>query len=229
MPEVSAPPDKPQSTVERVVATLRERIRAGRMMPGQRLVEADITQDLDVSRSSVREALRRLAAEGLVEIQYQRGARVRQMTRAEVLALYDIRELLEGLAARGAADHLAGSGREGALDGLVAAMAEAERAGAISRFLELNLAFHELIVELSRNAHLPPLLKTLQTPIVQFQFRSLIDMSAMTASHRDHVAIAEAVARGDADAADAAMRRHVRRAADSLMTMPDDMFAPDTE
>ncbi|MEQ9587373.1 MAG: GntR family transcriptional regulator [Parvibaculaceae bacterium] len=214
------------STVEHVVAGLRERIRGGLMMPGQRLVEADITHDMGVSRSSAREALRRLAAEGLVEIQHQRGARVRQMTRQEILALYEIRELLEGLAARGAAVKLSQSGRQEEFEEILTDLKTAEEAGAVAPYLEGNLRFHDFIVELSGNAHLPRLLNSLQTPIVRYQFRSVIDANTMRKSNDDHQSIASAIKSGDPDAADQAMRAHVREAAESILDMPEMMFAP---
>jgi len=86
----------------RAVTALREGIRAGRYVPGQRLVEADLAAEIGVGRNSLREAFSRLASEGLVLIEPHRGASIRRRTRAEVAQLYDLSEDLEGrpLAAR---------------------------------------------------------------------------------------------------------------------------------
>ncbi|UCE30896.1 MAG: GntR family transcriptional regulator, partial [Burkholderiales bacterium] len=95
------------SVVEDAVARLREALLEGRFAPGQRLVEADLVATLGVSRSSVRSALERLAAEGLVRLSAHRGAVARRMSRREVEELYAIRERLEGLAAGLAAERAA--------------------------------------------------------------------------------------------------------------------------
>src|SRR5690349_21951023 len=101
-PKVKAPPaavEEPLS-VSAVVEWIRDRIRRGRLVPGQRLVEADIMREVSASRSRVREALQRLSAEGLVTIEEFRGASVKQFSRDEIRQIYRARMALEGLAAR---------------------------------------------------------------------------------------------------------------------------------
>jgi DNA-binding GntR family transcriptional regulator len=88
-----------QTSAEAVAEWIRERIRRGRFVPGQRLVEADIIEQLGASRSKVREALQRLQAEGLITIEEFRGASVRRIGPDEVRAIYRTRMVLEGLAA----------------------------------------------------------------------------------------------------------------------------------
>ena len=94
-----ASPEEPVS-VSAVVEWIRDRIRRGRLVPGQRLVEADIMRELSASRSRVREALQRLSTEGLVTIEEFRGASVKQFSRDEIRQIYRARMALEGLAAR---------------------------------------------------------------------------------------------------------------------------------
>src|SRR5688572_28933642 len=86
-------------SVHETVDWIRERIRRGRFVPGQRLVEADIIRELASSRSRVREALQRLSTEGLVTIEEFRGASVKTFSRDEVRQIYRVRMALEGLAA----------------------------------------------------------------------------------------------------------------------------------
>ena len=95
--------DEPVS-VAAVVERIRERIRRGRLVPGQRLVEADLMRELSASRGRVREALQRLSTEGLVTIEEFRGASVKQFSRDEIRQIYRARMALEGLAARDFAD-----------------------------------------------------------------------------------------------------------------------------
>ena len=83
-----------------VVDWVREHIRHGRLVPGQRLVEADIVAATGASRGKVREALRRLESEGLLTIEEFRGASVKRLGRDEVRQIYQARMALEGLAAR---------------------------------------------------------------------------------------------------------------------------------
>jgi DNA-binding GntR family transcriptional regulator len=86
-------------TVAFVADWVRDRIRRGRMVPGQRLIEADLIRETGASRSRVREALQRLETEGLVAIEEFRGASVRRFSRDELSAIYRTRSALEGLAA----------------------------------------------------------------------------------------------------------------------------------
>src|SRR5690606_3964267 len=94
----SGNPDR--TAVDKVAHAIVEGIKAGIYAPGQRLIEADLTRDLGVSRGPVREATRRLGAEGILDVLPHRGAVVRKLSRRDVAAIYQIRELLEGLAAR---------------------------------------------------------------------------------------------------------------------------------
>ncbi len=214
-----------KSAVEIVVDSIRDGVRNGQFMPGQRLVEADITDELSVSRGTVREALRRLAAEGLVEIQHHRGAKIRRLTRDEVLSLYDVREVLEALSARLAAQNLKKkSSAENKLVSLWAEMQSAMKDGALARYVMLNNDFHDLLVEISANSHLPPLIRTLQTPVVRMLFGTSIDLAAIKASHKEHGEIMKAVRAGDPDGADAAMRRHIRRSRQLVQDLPDSYF-----
>jgi DNA-binding GntR family transcriptional regulator len=90
-------------TVDRVVEGLRAGILGGRYVPGQHLIEADLTRDFNVSRGPLREAFRRLSAEGLLQIVPNRGALVRQLSYREIVEIFQIRSGLEPLAARLAA------------------------------------------------------------------------------------------------------------------------------
>lgn len=218
-----------RSTVEAVADRLRDGIRSGRYMAGQRLVEADITQELNVSRGPVREAFRRLAAEGLVDLQHHRGARVRQMSRAEVAGLFQVREALEGMAANLAARHVPDTPAAAALQELVDAMSAALDAGEVGRYIEMNQAFHEFLIAHSENTHLPMLVRQLQTPLFRLQFRSMIDVPYLRIGHADHIEITDAVISGEPERAEAAIRAHIRRSGERASAMEDDYFRSDQD
>jgi DNA-binding GntR family transcriptional regulator len=213
------------STVEAIANQIRAGIRSGRYMAGQRLVEADVTADLDVSRGPVREAFRRLAAEGLLELQHHRGARVKQLTRAEVRSLYQIREVLEGLATRLAAARMKGTATADRLDATVKEMDTALKRGTLARYIELNQTFHELLVDNSGNKHLSFMVRQLQTHILRYQLRNMMDLERLKRGHIDHHKIRDAVVAGEARDAETAMRNHIRRSAKEADSMPDEFFA----
>src|SRR5258708_30459789 len=92
------------STIDTIIVSIKKNIREGIYAPGQRLIEPDLIRSLKVSRGSIREALRRLESEGVIEHKPFTGATVRKMSRSEVAEFSEIRELLEGLASRLAAE-----------------------------------------------------------------------------------------------------------------------------
>jgi DNA-binding transcriptional regulator YhcF (GntR family) len=100
------------SSIEDVLHHVREGMRQGRLVPGQRLAEPDLMQRLSVSRGTVREALVHLRAEGLVELERYRGARIRILSRRKVIELNQIRGVAEGLAARLVAEGLDKAGKQ---------------------------------------------------------------------------------------------------------------------
>ncbi len=200
---------KPMSlSAQQVVDWLRDRIRLSQFVPGQRLVEADITEATGASRSKVREALQRLEAEGLVQIEEFKGASVKRITLEEVRQIYRARVALEGISARDCALH-ADPAFHARLTALMAELDAAVEAGAHDRFNRLNADWHQLIVAGSGNAFVADLLGRLNVPIQRLLFESLYSQDRLRAANAGHHEVSDAVLRGDADAAEAAMRQHI--------------------
>ena len=197
--------------VDVVFETIRQGIVSGRFAPGQRLVIRDLAEEIPYSRSTFREALRRLAAERLVSLVPNRGAAVQRLTPREMADLFEIRELLEGQAARRAAERI---GQSGHRKRFVAMWDKVRRGAPDSRpgFIERNQLFHGTIVELSGNSRLPEMLDQLQIPILMFQWRTHMTPREIARSQAEHQIIARAILEGRPGEAEAAMRRHVRRA-----------------
>lgn len=138
------------SVPDRVYAVLRERILAGELQGGARLHQENLSEELGVSRTPVREALTRLAAEGLVELLPNRGARVAAVTLADMKAAYEARLGLEPFAARLAAERRPAA----AMKAMRAAIAEQQRARTPRTTYKAIRKFHLALVKASGNAHL---------------------------------------------------------------------------
>ncbi|MFF5986588.1 GntR family transcriptional regulator [Prauserella flavalba] len=192
-----------------VYERLREMIFTGELGPGARLSVPALAESLDVSRSPVRDAVLRLVQERLAREEPRRGAVVASVGLAELVSIYEIREVLEGLAARLAVEN---AGRKlvralkEALDEHEAAMRTADLAAST----EADLRFHRLIREAAGNPEVIRLLDDVQT-----QVRLAMRTTTVTAGPRqaidDHRAILTAIESGDAVAAEQAARAHIFR------------------
>jgi DNA-binding GntR family transcriptional regulator len=194
---------------------LRAAIVSGRLQPNQRLVEAELTQALGVGRSAVRTALARLEQEGLVEHEPHRGARVRLVDAEEAVEIIEARAVLEGLAARHAAERAT---REDVAD-LRAVLAGIRRllvAGDLLGASDGNAILHRSLLEISGHGTAAGLISTLKSQLVRFQYRTIMLSGRKDASLAEHTAIVDAVAAGDPDAAERAMRLHLSHVAEAL-------------
>jgi len=186
-----------------------EEIRAGRLAPGARLRETELAARLGTSRTPVREAIRLLEADGLVVHVPRLGASVRRLDHAEVTELYEMRAVLEGMAARLAAR--AASDVElaelAALHAEIAGVADDPALAA-----RLNRDFHAMLLGAARNRHLTRAMDGLQRALM------ILGPSTLAAPERSAEAIAEhaqvlaALTARDGAAAEAAMRRHIEGA-----------------
>ena len=193
---------------EGIAAALRARIGGGKLRAGQHLVEADLVAEFGASRGSVREAMRLLVAEGLLHFEPNRGVSVRRLSRGDILSLYEVRGALEGLAARLVA------ARGGDMARLCAANEDgrsAVRARNAGAYAAANQVLHWVVVEMSGNALLVETASRLRLQAARMQVQALADPTAMRASQSDHDRIVAAICRGQADAAERAMRSHIAR------------------
>jgi DNA-binding GntR family transcriptional regulator len=194
---------------------LREAIVSGRLQPNQRLVEAELGDELGVGRSAIRTALARLDQEGLIEHERNRGARVRLVEEDEAVEILEARASLEGLAARHAA--LNRSDEDvAAMRDILGQMRELLGAGDLLSASDRNALLHRRIVDASGHATAARLIAGLSSQLVRFQYRTIMLPGRRDRSFEEHEAIVEAIVAGDADAAEAAMRRHLSHVAEAL-------------
>src|SRR5580765_3652483 len=176
---------------QRVYDHLRAEILSGRLEPGAELAEVALSEQLGVSRGPLREAIGRLASEGLVTVRPRRGAVVRSLSKEEFLELYQVREALEMLAVRLAVPRL-GDEDVAVLEGLVATMAKHAEREEVAEFFEANSAFHVRLVEASGNAKLLELYEQLLAQLGRYRLRSLTLRGNLDRSVAEHAAILRA-------------------------------------
>jgi GntR family transcriptional regulator of vanillate catabolism len=213
------------TVTEKVIYQLRERILDGKYTPGQHLHEEALADDLKVSRTPIRDALKVLASEDLLVYAPNRGYFVRDVDLADVLDAYDVRGTLEGMACRIVAEQGLPDGAREQLETLI------ERGEKIFRsprwgereqaaWRTLNTDFHFALVEASRNRHLDPLLRQIRRLPRMFDarldpetgfFQKVYTRDQRLRSHREHVEIVEALLSRQGARAEALMRDHVYR------------------
>lgn len=210
-------------TVDYIVSDMEEAIRSGRLALGQRLIEADMIRELSVSRGTLREALNRLSAAGLVEIVPNRGAVVRRLTRKEVADRFQIRIRLEGLAAALAAERLDEAGNR---ERLLAAAGHAGDAGSpsIESYRLENYRLHGTIADISGNPELAAMVRQVWLPGQMVELRGSLDIDYYRQSAHDHRRIVDAILTKDTAAAEAAMRAHLEAGRDVILSLPSRVF-----
>jgi DNA-binding GntR family transcriptional regulator len=211
------------TTVEYVLAHLRDGIVQGRYAPGQRLIEADLTRDLGVSRGPLREAFRRLSAEGLIEMVPHRGALVRRLSLREMTELFQIRHALEILAVRLAAAAVRDPEvRQSFEEGIAPIWADHVRSG--PDYVDENTRFHDAVANAGGNRQLLSLTRQMQLALLMYQLAGVLTPEVLAASVAEHRAVAAAILAGDVEGAEEHMRAHLERAAAVSLSMPSLLF-----
>ncbi|MFJ9033106.1 GntR family transcriptional regulator [Streptomyces sp. NPDC102274] len=198
---------------------IRQALSEGDLVPGQRLVEQELSETFHATRGCVREALQDLAAEGLVELVPRRGARVRVVSVEEAIQIAECRAVLEGLCARRAAQRTSTEQRE-SLREIGDSMREAVTGGDLNAYSALNRRLHSRIAEMSGQKVADGLLDRLKGQMVRYQFRLALRPGRPTKSLPQHLAIIEAIVAGDGPAAEAAARAHLASVIEELQATP---------
>ncbi|RKY61204.1 MAG: hypothetical protein DRP99_06740 [Candidatus Latescibacterota bacterium] len=190
-----------KGATEKAYRSIKEGILRGELAPGEPICEEEVASRLGISRTPVQRALRLLEEEGLVESFWRRGTFVRKRTPEEVLELYEVRAVLEGLAAR----RLAGRASEELIGKLRAMAEEMDGMGEVPD--EMELSFHEEIAKNSGSRYLEELLHRLYVQEMVFPLSKLLPRSERPSVR--HTEVVEAIASGDGDRAEELAKRHV--------------------
>lgn len=226
-PGASASPTEPPSSrtvsaADRIVRDVIRGLYENRFVPGQRLVEPDLMRRYQAGRSTVREAIKRLAADGIVTVHAHRGAQIRQLSRADAGNVFLVLELMIGLAARLCARNISLPGRKDDFQRAYDHLLSFEHAGDSYELVYARNRFYRTLTRISANAELERILPTVQVHIVRARLRQ-----PQAQRFADYRSMADAILKGDAEAAEAAARDHIRNMGQALAGAPDDLFAPD--
>lgn len=211
-----APRDLSGSTAERVTDALRQEILAGLFAPGSRLKIQALAARYGVSPLPVREALRRLEGERLLDLSAHRGASIRGVTARYVRNVYDVREAIESLLAERAAERVK-PGSLAALERRATAWEDAARLGDPAALLARNLDFHAAIAAIADNPEAEELIPRGWQMTMGLRMNLGFSDRRIAAIRQEHRGLVSAIAARDPEAARRLSRLHVRSACDELL------------
>ncbi|MDI7258818.1 MAG: GntR family transcriptional regulator [Thermodesulfobacteriota bacterium] len=201
---------------EKVVSILREAIAKGELVPGERLPEKFLSEQLGVSRAPIRDAFRILELEGLVQIIPQKGARIKGLTVKDVESIYELRSTLDSLAIRLAVPNL----REedfSYLGKLLQQMKGCIKKRDTNSYKNLNSEFHDFFYQKSQNQWLCDVNKGLMKHIMRLRSFSLARPKRLKESYEDHVNIFEALKREKNAEAEEIAKKHTKEAGNFVL------------
>ena len=219
LPTVVPLPDQ-RTLAGPIAERLRELIIEGELKPGARLNERQLCDQLRVSRTPLREALRRLAHDGLVTLIANRGAFVSQMSRDSVRESFEIMGALEALAGELACARITDA-EIAEIEALTFEMQACHARRDLPEYYRLNRAIHDRIAAAARNALLDDMSHKLNLRIQNLRFRSNLDQNKWDGAVRDHQRMIELLRGRDGPALARLMREHLRRKADAVIAMLD--------
>jgi len=196
--------------LEQAYQRLKKEIISGVYSPNERLVEAQVTEKLGISRNTLRTVMARLEHEGLVVLEPNRGGRVRSFTLEEAHDILRVREALEGLVASLAATRATAEQRE-RLHADLAETEDALKADDIVRYTLSNRQFHGDVIEAAGSPMASSLLESLNFPLVKFQFQAVLVPGRKSESLAEHHELLAAIDKGDAERAEQVARKHIQQ------------------
>ena len=224
--EPEAGPEEPRrGSVDLVVAEMLRGLLDGRYVPGQKLTEADLTRKFGVSRGSVREAMRKLEAEGLVSASLHRGVSIRMFNRDDVRDILEVSEHLACLAARLAAERLTRTKDADRLRAILVEMAEQVKRGDPFEVSRSRYDFLAEIVSLTHNKELRRLLPRFDATLMRAQFRGVFKLSSAKEDLDHFRHMMDAIVARDGERAAEVMRSYSRRFGSAIHQSPDSHFA----
>lgn len=200
----------PSSLHEEVADRLRERIFDGELAPGAFLDEPGLAQEMAISRTPLREALKVLTAEGLVRHEPRRGCFVAEVTEQDLDEIFPVIALLEGRCAYEAAQNASDADLE-ALEALHGRLARHAKARRVNEYYAANFAIHEAIIALAGNRWLAQVITDLRKIVKLARLQQLHAPGRLDQSLSEHLAVFAALKARDAEGAEAAMRTHLTR------------------
>jgi DNA-binding GntR family transcriptional regulator len=212
------------SSPDKVVEAINKGILTRRFGPGHRLVEADLANSLNVSRGTVREALKKLAAQGVVRISPHRGAAIRPLSRHEAEKLVEVLEVLCGLAARLAASNMGDGKARERFKTASDALTQTQVGTGSEQFLANRAHYYAVMLDIADNPELNRLMPVPQIHLFRSQFQSFLQPKDVADMQKEYGEISDAVLAGKDALAETRMRKHMRKTLDRLVAVSDDAF-----
>lgn len=201
---------------ELVLEAIREAIINGTLKPRERLMEIQLAEELGVSRTPIREALRKLELEGFIVMVPRKGAYVADFSFKDIADIFEIRAALEGLAAGLAAERITDDELEN-MERLLAEKAEAINQQDIERLVDADTKFHDALYKASRNERLDTIISNLREQIQRFRATSLAYPGRSKQSLDEHRSIVEAIQSRHVQSARQAAQEHIENAENSMI------------
>lgn len=198
---------------EAVFEAVRDAIISGVLSPGERLMEVQLAEEMGVSRTPVREAIRKLETEGFIAMMPHKGAYVAGISAKDILDVFEVRAALEALAARLAAARIT----EEELDKLRGAITKTDNMQNIEAVVASDTGFHNIIYQASRNEKLMQFIAHLKEQMKRFRTTSLAMPGRTEIASQEHEQIMKALADRNADLAADLSRQHIEKAENSVM------------
>lgn len=191
-----------------VFNTLRQAILTGELKPGERLMEIHLANRMGVSRTPIREAIRKLELEGLVTMIPRRGAEVAQITEKSMLDVLEVRRSLDALCAELACDRIDAAGLE-KLKLACTAFEKAVRTQDVKKIAQADVELHDIIVAATNNRRLIQLINNLSEQMYRYRFEYIKDTTQHENLIREHRVIYESIVRKDKKTASEAAKLHI--------------------
>lgn len=220
--------DSYQPLREVVCESLRDAIRKGILKPGQRIMEIKLAEELGVSRTPVREAIRKLELEGYVVMMPRRGTYVADMSIRDINEIFEIRTALESLSNGLAAEHITEDELEHlqrllvVIGGYIKEYEDGpDREAAMDKIVKTDIEFHDLLYHAARNNRLVGIISNLRDQLTRFRTLSMSYPGRLEATLDEHREIVETIANGDGRAARKAAVHHMENSEKTLLKAMD--------
>ena len=201
---------------EIVFETIREAIINGQLPPNERLMEIQLAEEMGVSRTPVREAIRKLELEGLVIMIPRKGAYVAGLSLKDIADVFEVRAALEGLAAGLAAERITEEEME-QLERSLVKVSELTELNDIDELINVDTKFHDVLYKASRNERLVQIVSNLREQIQRFRTTSLAQPGRIKDALEEHKKIVEAVSDRNLELAQALAQAHIENAENSML------------
>jgi len=209
---------------EIVYEELKRQILIGEILPGTRMMEVELADEMGVSRTPVREAIRKLEKEGLVTIEPRKGAYASNISIKDMVDVLEVRQGLEAMAAGIASGRITDEQKDELL-AVIEKYRAAVEAGNIEEMIRYDEAFHSKVIAISGNKTLMQVCRTVQELALRFRYIYYDDFNRYESMPREHQMIEEAIMSGDEEKAKIAASEHVGRLKNFVSSEGDKLFA----